>query len=76
MTVLFCDDKKLPNGILTPYHQHSRQLTVLNTQLGLSKPFKKRVCQQIVKQKIWNQGLCLEHLERDGVAGSKGFPIQ
>ncbi|WP_275670685.1 type II CRISPR-associated endonuclease Cas1 [Neobacillus notoginsengisoli] len=56
----------LPNGILTSFHQHSRQLTVLSMQLSLSKPFKKRIWQQIIQQKILNQALCLQYLDKTG----------
>ncbi|MDC3424714.1 CRISPR-associated endonuclease Cas1 [Aquibacillus sp. 3ASR75-11] len=41
VSLFTCDSKKLPNGIWTGYHQHSRQLMVLETQFALSKPFKK-----------------------------------
>ena len=66
VAIFTCDEKMLPNGIWTSFHQHSRQLTVLSTQLSLSKPFKKRIWQQIVQQKIQNQALCLEYLDRNG----------
>ncbi|MFS1519588.1 type II CRISPR-associated endonuclease Cas1 [Bacillus sp. SCS-151] len=66
ISLITCSDKKLPNGILTGYHQHSRQLTVLKTQLGLSKPFKKRIWQRIVVQKILNQAYCLDYLSKEG----------
>ncbi|MBM7649468.1 CRISPR-associated protein Cas1 [Bacillus ectoiniformans] len=61
-----CDQKLVPNGIWTSFHQHSRQLSVLNMQLSLSKPFKKRIWQQIVQKKILNQSACLEYLDREG----------
>lgn len=66
IAVFTCDEKLLPNGILTSFQQHSRQLTVLSMQLLLSKPFKKRIWQQIVQQKIQNQALCLRYLEKKG----------
>jgi CRISP-associated protein Cas1 len=58
--VIVCDKKRMPSGILQPFHQHSRQKVVLETQLGLSKPFKKRIWQQIVIRKLENQARCLE----------------
>ncbi|MCH1627739.1 type II CRISPR-associated endonuclease Cas1 [Fredinandcohnia quinoae] len=66
IAIFTCDDKILPNGIFNCFHQHSRQLTVITTQFGLTKPFKKRIWQQIVRQKIENQALCLELLGREG----------
>lgn len=65
VSLFTCDSKKLPVGIWTGFHQHSRQLKVLETQLALSKPFKKRLWQQIIKQKIVNQAKCLEIMERE-----------
>jgi len=55
IAVLLCDNKHLPNAVLLPYQQHSRQSAVLKKQIGLSKPFQKRLWQKIVKQKIINQ---------------------
>lgn len=66
ISVITCNQKKLPNGIWTGYHQHSRQLTVLSMQLSLSKPFRKRVWQQAIQQKIHNQSLCLRYLQLEG----------
>lgn len=66
ISLFTCNEKKIPNGIWTGYHQHSRQLTVLQTQLALSKPFKKRIWQRIIIQKINNQAKCLDILNKDG----------
>lgn len=57
--VFFCDERHLPCGILQPFQQHSRQSGVLSTQLSCTVPQKKRLWQQIVKQKIRNQAICL-----------------
>lgn len=54
-----CDDRHLPNGILTSFNSHSRQLKVLNMQLSMSKPFQKRIWQKLIRQKIDNQASCL-----------------
>lgn len=65
--VLFtCNEKRLPNGILTAFHKHSRQLGVLQMQYALSKPFKKRIWQRIIISKLQNQGKCLELLNKEG----------
>lgn len=66
VSLFTCDSKKLPNGVWTGFNQHSRQLTVLETQMALTKPFKKRMWQQIIQQKIRNQAKCLDVMERDG----------
>lgn len=62
ITVFICDEKHIPCGILQPFSQHSRQLSVLNRQIEATQPFKNRMWQQIVSQKIHNQGTCLEIL--------------
>lgn len=58
--LIICDNKRMPSGIVQPFHRHSRQKPVLEMQLNLKKPFKKRVWQKIVTRKIENQARCLE----------------
>lgn len=60
IALITCDKKHLPIGILQPYSQHSRQLSVLTKQIEMSKPLKNRLWQQVVRQKIENQAICLE----------------
>lgn len=55
ISLLTCDDKHLPNGVLTGYQNHSRQLKIINQQLSWTESFKKRLWQLIIKQKIKNQ---------------------
>ncbi|MGM7634986.1 type II CRISPR-associated endonuclease Cas1 [Bacillus sp. Hm123] len=62
--LIICDRKRLPAGILQPFHRHSRQKAVLDVQLNLSKPFKKRIWQQIVIRKLENQARCLELINK------------
>ena len=57
--VFVCDEKHLPCGVLLPYAQHSRQLTVAHAQQTLTLPAKKRLWQQLVIAKIENQAECL-----------------
>src|SRR5690606_36790394 len=66
VSIMSCNEEQLPNGIWTGLHQHSRQLTVLNMQLNVSKPNRKRIWQKIVQQKIMNQAKCLLYLDKDG----------
>ena len=61
-----CDDKHLPNGLLTSFNSHSRQLKVLNMQLSMSKPFQKRIWQKLIRQKIANQARCLLLCNKEG----------
>ncbi|WP_042224719.1 type II CRISPR-associated endonuclease Cas1 [Oceanobacillus manasiensis] len=62
--LIICDRKRMPSGIVQPFHRHSRQKTVLEMQLALGKPFKKRTWQRIVIRKIENQARCLELLHK------------
>lgn len=56
-----CDKKHTPNGIFTPFHQHSRFSLMVHLQTKWSEPFKKRVWQKIISQKIKNQAKVLKY---------------
>jgi CRISPR-associated protein Cas1 len=58
-TVFFCDATHLPCGVLLPLSSHSRQLKILQSQLSVKKPLKKRLWQKIIQRKIANQAECL-----------------
>lgn len=58
--LIVCDRKRMPSGIVQPFYRHSRQQAVLEMQLNLGKPFKKRIWQKIVIRKLENQARCLE----------------
>ncbi|NMA75358.1 MAG: type II CRISPR-associated endonuclease Cas1 [Bacteroidales bacterium] len=62
--LIVCDRKRMPSGIVQPFHRHSRQKAVLEMQLSLSKPFKKRIWQNIVIRKLENQARCLELIHK------------
>lgn len=64
--VYLCDEQHMPCGVLLPLNSHSRQLKVLQMQLDMKKPLKKRLWQQIVQQKISNQAECLKICEKSG----------
>ena len=57
--VFTCDEKHMPCAVLTPFMQHSRQLTVIESQLAATEPMKKRLWQSVVRAKIENQAKCL-----------------
>ncbi|MFT4255810.1 MAG: type II CRISPR-associated endonuclease Cas1 [Pseudoxanthomonas sp.] len=59
IAVITCDDTHHPNGALLPYLPHSRASLVMQKQLALTLPQKKRAWQAIVQQKLHNQGRCL-----------------
>lgn len=64
--VFTCDERHMPCAVLTPYMQHSRQLSVIRSQLAMSEPQKKRLWQAIVKAKIQNQARCLQMAGQEG----------
>ena len=49
-----------PNGVFLPYLQHSRATRWLRKQLAASRPLAKQTWAAIVRQKIANQGHCLD----------------
>ncbi len=55
-----CDTKHIPCGILLPYCNHSRQLSIIRNQLEMTKPVQKQLWKQVVTAKIRNQAKCLE----------------
>lgn len=57
ISVFVCDEKHMPSGVLLGYQQHSRQVAVIEKQLNWSLPFRKRLWQLIVEQKISNQSV-------------------
>lgn len=59
-----CDEKHLPNAVVLPMVRHSRHFKILKYQISVGKPLQKRMWQQVVIQKIRNQALCLQLLEK------------
>lgn len=61
-----CDEKHLPTGLLVGMNNYSRQLKNIKLQINASKPLNKRIWQEIVKQKIFNQSECLKFSNKSG----------
>lgn len=57
--VFTCDSSHLPNGALFPFHNNSRYTESAFAQIESSLPFRKRMWQEIVVQKIKNQSAIL-----------------
>ncbi len=68
--IAVCNNRHLPNGLMLPFHTHSRQSQIAALQAGWSAPFKKRAWQNIVRAKITNQAHCLA---RRGAAQGKNL---
>jgi CRISPR-associated protein Cas1 len=60
VSVLTVDEAHIPNGWLLPMVAHHRHTLVLEQQIALSQPTKKRLWQQLIQQKIRNQAKVLE----------------
>lgn len=61
VAVLFCDQRHLPISITLPlWEGHSLHTKVLREQLAISEPTRKRLWQQVVREKIAEQILTLE----------------
>lgn len=54
-TVIFCNDKHLPEGMLLPFANHTEVVWRLQAQMDVSKPVHKSIWQQIIREKIRNQ---------------------
>lgn len=60
IAVFTIDEHHLPNGVLNGFHRHSRMTKMAQMQINWKEPFKKRLRQIIVKNKINNQAFCLQ----------------
>lgn len=59
---MVCGKNHMPNGLHLPLGAHSRHAEIVEDQLLISKPLKKRLWQRIVKAKIANQASALSIL--------------
>lgn len=60
VNVIYCDDKHLPTGLLTPLSANYLVNRRARIQLEASLPLKKKLWQQTVKRKIKNQARLLK----------------
>lgn len=66
VSVIFTDSKHLPASLTIPFSANSIQTKVLQSQIEISLPTKKRLWSAIISQKITNQATCLERCVGDG----------
>jgi CRISPR-associated protein Cas1 len=66
VVVMTCDQSHMPNGLLMPFHQHSRYAQVAHLQTQWTAPFKKRCWQRLMQRKIRNQAACLRACGQPG----------
>jgi len=60
-----CDSYHIPNGLFTPFHQHSRLSQISHIQRDMKLPLKKQLWQKIITQKLSNQAQLLEYFDKD-----------
>ena len=63
-----CNKQHMPCAVLNPLGNHSRKLIILQNQMGVTKRFKDRAWQKIIRQKVLNQARCLELTSSPNVA--------
>ena len=66
ITILGCGRNYMSTSIMLSFAQNSRYLQIVDTQLGLSLPFRKQLWKRIVRQKIANQAEVLRLAGRSG----------
>ena len=62
VSVIFCDNKHMPQSMLLNLESHHLQQEHFKNQINASEPLKKQLWQQIIKAKILNQSIVLEKL--------------
>lgn len=60
VVIFSCDSSHMPCGVYLPFNQHSRFTQTANSQLKWDIPFKNRLWQKIIRQKIFNQAALLK----------------
>ena len=61
---IFCGANYTPQSMVLPIASHTYFTKIIKTQINASEPFKKRIWQQIVVQKIKNQSLSLKNCNK------------
>lgn len=65
VTIITCDAKHQPNGVLLSFMKHSRQTEVAFIQQSLGEVLRKRLWQKIIQQKITNQALVMKERNKE-----------
>ena len=68
VVVLTTDKTHTPSGMMLPFHRHHRQAEIVDLQVSLSAPLKKRLWQSLVRTKIENQAANLVGRGQDATA--------
>ena len=65
IATLFIDDEFTPSAILTPYFQHSTMTEIAHTQISVTREYKEKVWQSMIKSKLLNQAKVLELFQNE-----------
>ncbi|MCF6348472.1 MAG: type II CRISPR-associated endonuclease Cas1 [Flavobacteriaceae bacterium] len=65
VSVIFCDNKHMPQSMLLNLDSHYIQQEHFRNQINASEPLKKQLWQQVVKTKISNQAALLNSLQKN-----------
>jgi CRISPR-associated protein Cas1 len=65
VSVIFCDNKHMPQSMLLNLESHHIQQEHFKNQINASEPLKKQLWQQIIKAKILNQSAVLDSLNKN-----------
>ncbi|MYD32195.1 MAG: type II CRISPR-associated endonuclease Cas1 [Nitrospira sp. SB0661_bin_20] len=65
--LVVCGKNFLPNSFILPVVGHGRQFQVMQAQMNLSEPRRKRAWQKIVRAKILNQADLLTHAGKNNI---------
>lgn len=65
VSVIFCDQKHMPQSMLLNLDAHHIQQVHFKNQINATEPLKKQLWQQVVKAKIDNQAFLLEQLNKN-----------
>lgn len=66
VSVVFCNDKHLPQAMLQNLGTNVKEGQILRLQIDASEPLRKNAWKQIVECKIRNQSLLLNKLDKEG----------
>ena len=61
---IFCGANYIPQSMVLPIASHTYFTKIIKTQINASEPFKKRIWQQIIIQKIKNQSSSLKNCNK------------
>lgn len=66
VVIVFCDDKHLPYSTILPIGEGNKlHQKILQQQINITEPVKKRLWQQIIKIKITNQAEVLQYFNKN-----------